>query len=96
MMAWTEVDDDGTSVTTLYRLDEWREVRAIACLAEENGVWEIEVSDDSFTLTNPQGDSTQYLMTLFGLNDPPSVDKEEPFMNYRSGLLNFDVWEVRE
>tara|TARA_R110001592_G_scaffold70015_1_gene214695 strand:+ start:4250 stop:4537 length:288 start_codon:yes stop_codon:yes gene_type:complete len=95
MMAWTEQDSDGTTVTTLYGRDEWSAVRAIACLAEEDGNWEIELSDDSFTMNDPKGDSTQYLMTLFGLNDPPSVDKEQPFMNYRSGLLNFDVWEVR-
>jgi len=95
MMAWTVEDDDGALMTSVWTVDSWGDLCCVADLVEENGEWTIETEDDSFSLLQPKGDSHQYLATLFGAGNPPSVDKEKPFMQYRSGLTSFDVWEVR-
>jgi len=95
MMAWTVEADDGVVMTSVFQVDAWNNLCCVAELIEEEGEWTIEMADESFSLLQPKGDSHRYLTALFGMNAPPSVDKDEPFMNYRSGLMSFDVWEVR-
>lgn len=95
MMAWTVDSDDGTVLTTVFQINSWGDLCVVAELVEENGEWSIETEDESFSLMEPKGDSHRYLTALFGGGNPPSIDKDKPFMNYRSGLMSFDVWEVR-
>lgn len=95
MMAWTVETDDGVALTSVFQLNTWGDLCCVADLVEEDGEWTIETEEETFSLLQPKGDSQQYLRALFGVNTPPSVNKDEPFMNYRSGLMSFDVWEVK-
>ena len=95
MMAWTVEEEDGAVLTSVFTVDSWGDLCCVADLVEENGEWTIETEKESFSLLQPKGDSHQYLAALFGAGNPPSIDTEKPFMNYRSGLMSFDVWEVR-
>lgn len=94
MMAWTENDGDGMNVTSLYQLEKWGELHAVCELIEVDGEWTIETLTDTFTIENPKGSSEKYLDALFGLNNSPSIDTDKPFMNFRSSMFSFDVWEV--
>ncbi len=94
MMAWT-VENDDVVLTSVWTMNSWDDLCCVAELIEEDGEWTIELEDDSFSLIQPKGDSHQYLRTLFGMSGPPSIDTKKPFMNYRSGVMSFDVWEVR-
>ena len=95
MMAWTVEADDGAALTSVFTVDSWGDLCCVADLVEENGEWTIETEKESFSLLQPKGDSHQYLAALFGAGNPPTIDTTKPFMNYRSGLLSFDVWEVK-
>tara|TARA_R110000765_G_scaffold148725_1_gene251298 strand:- start:244 stop:534 length:291 start_codon:yes stop_codon:yes gene_type:complete len=94
MMAWTETDGDGMNITVLYKLNKWSELNTVCELVEVNGEWTIETHDDTFTIDNPKGSSDEYLNALFGLNNAKTIDTKKPFMNFRSALISFDVWEV--
>ena len=95
MIAWTVEEADGAVLTSVFQVDSWGDLVCVADLVEENGEWTIETTEESFSLLQPKGDSLQYLTALFGMSDPPTIDTTQPFMNYRSGLMSFDVWEVR-
>lgn len=96
MMAWTEDDGDGMTVTTLYNLNKWSEVDAFCELVEVDGDWTIEIDDqsESFKMEKPRGSSDEYLDALFGINRAESIDSDKPFMNFKGGMFSFDVWEV--
>jgi|TARA_R110000796_G_scaffold185057_1_gene301623 hypothetical protein len=94
MMAWTEDDGDGMTVTTLFNLNKWSEITAFCELVETNGEWTIELEDDSFTMDNPRGSSDDYLDVLFGINREKTIDTDKPLVNFRGGMFSFDVWEV--
>lgn len=93
MISFTESDGQGMSITTVYRKDGWGTLFPFCELVDVDDEWTIDTESETTIVSKPKGDKHEYLDALVANTNTP-IDKNKPFLTFKSTFTKFDVWEV--